>query len=572
MYSLEKIKLNIVKLVNKSLNKKIIQTSDLIYPPNPEFGDLSLPCFELAKKLNKTAVETAEFLVSEINVNDIIVSAKAIGPYLNFTINKNYLAGDLIGDILSMAEEYGANKSGKGKKVMIEYSNVNTHKEYHVGHLRNICYGGAVAKILSANGFKSIPVSYINDFGIHVAKTLWRYAEHYKNNKIAKGKNKGGFLGELYAKASRELKDNPTAKERVSSLMKKIESRQGAEYKLWQKTRKWSIDYFDKIYKELRVEFDNIFYESEFIEKGMKMVRDLCKKEFLIKSQGAIIADLEKYNLGVLLFLRSDNTALYPVADLPLAVEKFKKYKIDKSIYVVDVRQGLYFKQLFKVLELLGFKQEMAHLGYEFVKLPGKMMSSRTGDIITYENLRAQAVKKAARETKKRRKDWSAKKITDTVNKIVNGALKFEMIKVSAGQVITFDINQALRFDGFTAAYLQYVYARIQSIFRKAQKHENTKTRKHEEINLEEAKEHDLVMKLAKYPDAVKKAGENCDPSEIAKYLFDLAQLFNDYYHSVPILKAKKELRASRLALIKSVSHVIANGLGLLGIEVVDEM
>ncbi|MCG2695394.1 arginine--tRNA ligase [Candidatus Parcubacteria bacterium] len=326
------------------------------------------------------------------------------------------------------------------------------------------------------------------------------------------------------------------------------------------------------MYKELGVEFDNIFYESEFIEKGMKTVRDLRKKEFLIKSQGAIIADLEKYNLGALLFLRSDGTALYPVADLPLALEKFKKYKIDKSIYVVDIRQGLYFKQLFKVLELLGFKQEMAHLGYEFVKLPGKMMSSRTGNIITYEDLRTQAVKKSVREIKRRHKDWSAKKIAETANKIVNGALKFEMIKISAGQVITFDINQALRFDGFTAAYLQYVYARIRSIFRKAQKHENTKTRKHEEINLEEAKEHDLVMKLAKYPDAVKKAGENCDPSEIAKYLFDLAGAFNDYYHSVPILKAKKELRASRLALIKSVSQVIANGLDLLGIEVVDEM
>ncbi|MCK4554524.1 arginine--tRNA ligase, partial [Candidatus Parcubacteria bacterium] len=541
MHTLDKVKLNIAKSINKTLGKKIIQASDLVFPSNSDFGDLSLPCFGLAKELKKTAVETAEFLVSKIEVNNIIVSTKAIGPYLNFTINKNYLAEDAISNILKLATGYGRNKTGRGKRVMVEYSNVNTHKEYHVGHLRNICYGDSVVKILSANGFKSIPVSYVNDFGIHVAKTLWCYLEHYKNKKIAKDKNKGSLLGEIYARACEEMDDSPTAKELVIFLMKKIESRKGAEYKLWQKTRKWSIDYFDKIYKELRVEFDNIFYESEFIDKGLKMISELYKKEFLIKSKGAIIADLEKYNLGVLLFLRSDGTALYPVADLPLAAEKFKKYKIDKSIYVVDIRQALYFKQLFKVLELLGFKQEMAHLGYEFVKLPGKMMSSRSGNIIPYEDLRAQAVKKATRETKRRHKDWSEKKISRTVNKIVNGAIKFEMIKVSKGSVISFDINQALRFDGFTAAYLQYAHARIQSIFKKSKvKSQKSKV---DFSKLFEAKEHGLIMKLARYPDVVKKAGENYDPSEIAKYLFDLAQLFNDYYHSVPILKSKKQMR-----------------------------
>ncbi len=607
MRTLNKIKLNIVKLINKALaplnnktggvkgvkqnkyltgrDKKMVQvpmshkagvgiptasvgTSDLIFPPKPEFGDLSLPCFQLAKKLKKTATETAEWLVSEIEVDDVIVATKAIGPYLNFTFNKTYLAKDVIGQIIREKDEYGRNKTGKGKSIMIEYSNVNTHKEYHVGHLRNICYGDAANKILSANGYKAIPVSYVNDFGIHIAKTLWCYQKFYKNKELPN--NKGMFLGKVYARACKELEKNPTAKELVTFLMKKIESRKGAEYKLWQKTRKWNIDQFNKIYKELNIEFDYIFYESEFIDKGRKIVEDLYAKRFLTKSQGAIIVNLEKYDLGVLLFLRSDGSALYPVADLPLAMEKFKKYKLDKSIYVVDARQGLYFKQLFKTLELLGYKKEMLHLGYEFVKLPDGMMSSRTGKVITYEDLREQAMKKAIRETKKRHKTWSAKKVEQVAEKLVNGAIKFEMIKIGAGQVIAFDINQALRFDGFTAAYLQYSYARINSISKKSEV--RSKKLKIEYNNLKEKKEHELVMKLAKYPAVVEQAGINYDPSEIAKYLFDLGQLFNDYYHSVPVLKSKKEVRGARLALISSVSQVIFNGLGLLGIEVAQEM
>ncbi len=598
MHALNKIKLNIVKLINKALpppSRKIagLRRTSLVYPPSPGFGDLSLPCFELAKKLNKTATETAEWLVSEIEVDNVVVATKAIGPYLNFTFNKSYLAKSVIEQIQQEGDEYGRNKIGKDERVMIEYSNVNTHKEYHVGHLRNICYGDAVNRILSVNGFVTIPVSYVNDFGIHVAKTLWCYQEFYKSSfatpsiKIMEVKkateDKGQFLGKVYTRACQELEKNPTVKELVTFLMKKIESRKGAEYKLWQRTRKWNINQFDRIYKELNVKFDYIFYESEFIDKGRKIVENLYAEHFLTKSQGAIIVNLEKYDLGVLLFLRSDGSALYPVADLPLAMEKFKKYKLDKSIYVVDVRQSLYFKQLFKVLELLFTKDtkcpigqlvsempEMVHLGYEFVKLPSGMMSSRTGQVITYEDLREQAMEKAIYETKKRHKNWSAKKVKQVASKIVNGAIKFEMIKVGAGQVIAFDINQALRFDGFTAAYLQYSYARINSISKKSEVRS-----KKSEVDfkyLTERKEHELVMKLAKYPSVVEQAGVNYDPSEVAKYLFDLAQLFNDYYHSVPVLKSKKQMRDVRLALISAVSRVIANGLGLLGIEVVEEM
>lgn len=578
MNSLDKIKKNIADAINAALKQNVVKAADLVYPPKPEFGDLSLPCYSIAKLFNKSAVEMAEWLVGKIKANDAIAGIKVTGPFLNFTFNKARLAEGTIAEILKEKNKYGLNKSGKNKKVMVEFSNANTHKEYHVGHLRNISYGDAITKILAANGFKAMPVSYINDFGIHTAKTLWALEKFYKKEPLPK--NKGYFLGKVYVRACAELENNEAGKVEVIEIIKQIESRSGKKYKLWQKTRQWSIDGFAKIYKELAVKFDNIFYENEEINKGLDLVEKLYAEHFLIKSQGAIIADLEKYGLGVLVIIRSDGTALYPVADLALAEEKFKKYKIDKSIYVVDARQSLYFKQLFKVIELLGHKQEMKHLSYEFVKLPEGMMSSRSGNVITYDDLRFQSLKKAARETKKRHKDWSGKKINEISDKLVNGALKFEMIKVGADKIITFDIGQALRFDGYTAAYLQYTGARINSIIKKS------KNPKYGSKNIfiikalkfgyyeksSELKEAALINKLAKYPEAVAMAGKNYAPDELAKYLFELGQQFNDYYHAVPVLKAKAEARVARLALIMAVKQVLQNGLGLLGIEALAEM
>ena len=567
MNFLEKIKKEIAREINKALNGKFVKALDFVYPPNKDMGDLSLPCFSLANKLGKNPIKVAGELVAKVSVGGIISGIKVIGPYANFSINKTKLAQGIIGEINKEKDGYGRNKSGKDEKVLIEYSNANTHKEYHVGHLRNICYGDAVSRILSANGYKSIPVSYINDFGIHTAKTLWAYLEFYKNKELPA--NKGRFLGEVYARSTKEIEKNKTAKQMIEGIMKKIESRKGKEYELWKETRGWSIKQFDNIYRELGVKFTRIFYESELMEIGRKMVDKLIKKGILELSQGAVIANFEKYDLGVLVVLRSDGTATYPVADIPLAIEKQKKFKAGKSIYVVDTRQILYFKQLFKILELLGHKEKLIHLGYDFVKLPSGMMSSRIGNVITYEDLREKLFEQARKETEKRRQDWSGKKIDAVASAIMNGAIKFEMVKVGANQEITFDIKKALSFQGFTAAYLQYTYARVNSIIKKAGEKENIK------INfkgLDMKEEHELILKLAKYPEAVRQAGEKYDSAQIAKYLFELAQALNDYYHKVPVLKAEQEVRDMRLALIKSVNQVIRNGLDLLGIQTLDEM
>jgi len=566
MYFLDKTKKEIVKLINQILGKELVQVSFLTYPQQVEHGDLCLPCFMLAKELVKSPADIAQEIVAKIKKNKTVSGASAIGPYVNFFLDKKSLAEKVLSEIGKKQKKFGKNKIGKNKRVMIEYSNVNTHKEYHVGHLRNLCYGDSVNRILAVNGYKVIPVSYINDFGIHVAKTLWAYLEYYKNEKLPE--NKGLFLGQVYVRASQELEHNALAKGLVNFMMQKIEARKGSDYKLWKTTRKWSIEHFSHIYQELDIRFDKVFYESEYIDRGREMIPELIKKGILKESQGAVIADFESEGNGVLVVLRSDGTATYPVADIPLAQMKFEKFKLDSSIYVVDNRQKLYFKQLFSILKKMGFKQKMVHLEYDFVKLPSGMMSSRSGNVITYEVLKKMLLDYAASEIKKRHSDWGDEKIKPVAEVIVVGAIKFEMLKISFDQVITFDIEKALDFTGYTCAYLQYTYARIKSILRNS----GSLNFEVKDIKFENNKEAQLILKLAKYPEVIVLAGEKYNPVEISKYLFELAQLFNDYYHSVNILKSEKEIKKSRLALIEKVSLVLQNGLDLLGIKTVEEM
>jgi arginyl-tRNA synthetase len=541
-------------------------------PPDPELGDLSLACFDLAKVRQQNPASLTQELVLQLNGHQELKSyfsaVKAVGPYLNFFIEPAYLAEKVVSEVQVAKDQYGCNQSGRQKKVMIEYSNGNTHKEYHVGHLRNISYGDAVNHLLSANGYQSIPVSYINDFGIHIAKTIWNWRRD--KTYAERPEPKGYLLGRCYAKASQALEDNPEGKAEVGLIMKEIESRQGENYKLWQTTRQWSIDYFASIYKELGIKFVHIFYESEVIDAGLKLVDQLFKQGILVKSEGAIIANLEKYGLGVLPVIRTDGTALYAVADLALASAKFNQYGLDESIYVVDVRQSLYFRQLFKILELMGYQQPMVHLAHDFITLPEGMMASRTGNVITYQDLKDKILDKLIEETKKRHADWSLQHVNQVALSLMISTIKFEMLKVSADKIITFNINEALRFDGYTACYLQYGYARLRSIIRKGWL--SLLWGNSDPTELKELKEKVLLLKIAAYPEVIATAGTKYNPSEVAKYLFELVQLSNDYYHEVNILKAAPRIRRARLALLQATTQVLRNGLGILGLKVLEEM
>jgi len=546
-----------------------ISPTDIVYPPQADMGDLSLPLFGLAKKRGKSPVELGKELAASLKESSLFIGVinkvEAVGPYLNIFLDSKALIGGVIGDIVKTGIRYGEINSGQGERVMVEFSNANTHKEYHIGHLRNLFFGDAVTKVLRLNGYEAIPVSYINDFGIHAAKTLWNWRRHpeYAEQEGPKGR----LLGECYTSAVTSMEGNEEAKAEVGEVMKQIESRQGENFELWKETRNWSIEYLDEIYQRLGIKFENIFYESEEIDEGLRTVAEFLERGIFVRSQGAVIADLEAYDLGVLPFLRTDGTALYPVADLSLARRKFQAYDLNESIYIVDIRQGLYFKQLAKIFELAGENLNITHLGYDFVTLKNGMMSSRSGNVITYNQIMGEALARAGKEVAERHQDWSEEKRAKTAEALAVAALKFEMLKISADKVIVFDVDEALRFDGYTAAYLQYTGARLASILRKAENSEEA-----DYNNLTHFKERSLALFLARYQEAVAKAGEQRDPSVIARYLFELAQAFNDYYHEVNILKAEAPLAAARLSLLRAVKQVLANGFRTIGISYLEEM
>ena len=565
MMFLERLKQNIALELNLDANL-------FIYPQESRLGDLSFPCFILAKekKINplELALSLAQRAQANENFKEIFSKIEAAGPYLNFFIKNTYLAPQILADIKKEKESYGFVKKAEANKIMMEYSNGNTHKEYHVGHLRNISYGEAVKNLLITQGNKVIPVSYINDFGIHTAKTIW----NWKLNPVyeERPEAKGFLLGKCYSEASKKLSDKPELKEEVSEVMKNIEKRSGNDYELWQKTRAWSISYFNDIYLELGIKFQDIFYESEVIDEGLRLANDLIKKGILKESEGAIIADLNEYDLGVLPIIRSDGTALYPVGDLALASEKFKKYDLDDSMHVIDVRQSQYFKQLFKILELSGYKKSFTHISYDFVTLPEGMMASRTGNVITYEYLKTKLSEKLFEETIRRHEDWTPSQTEKVSKSLAISTIKFEMLKVGAEKTITFNLDEASRSEGFTACYVLYGYARLRSIMRKSGFSFSLSAP--EFSLLEDPREKEILLKLAKYPELLQTAAEEYNPAHLIKYLFELVQMFNDYYHNCNILKAEKNLKFARLSLLKHLSQVLINGFKVIGLEPLEEM
>ncbi|MBU1854302.1 MAG: arginine--tRNA ligase, partial [Nanoarchaeota archaeon] len=522
----------------------------------------------LSKEFKKAPNMIADELLKKIKPTKNISKIEVKGPYLNFFINRELLNEQVITKILKEKNDYGLALKKK-EKVMIEYSQPNTHKAFHVGHLRNVCMGDSLIRILKNKGYNVIAANYIGDVGAHIAKCLWYYKKHFKGQ-IPKN-NKGEWLGELYTKAVKKLKEKEAYKEEVSEILKQLESEKNNEIiALWKQTRKWSLDEFKEIYDWLGANFDIYFYESDVEKSGKQLVEKYKKKGLFVKSEGALIMDLKKYDLDVFLVLKSDGTSLYSTKDLSLAVKKFEEYKIDQSLYVVGSEQKMYFKQLFKTLELMGFKnaKNCKHVSYELVMLPDGKMSSRAGNIMLFSELKNEIMKKLEKEVIKRHKDWSMKKVDETAKKIGLGALKFGMLNQDSNRVIIFNLNEWLSFEGETGPYIQYAVARINSIFKKSKGVIG-------EVNysmLKSAEEQLLISKLADYPKLVENSADNLRPSMIARYLLELAQGFNEFYHKHQVLKADSEVRGARMALIISIKQVLKNGLSLLGIEAPDEM
>lgn len=568
MYSIQKAKTEFLQAIKQAAPPGFVPSmEDLETPPDQKMGDLAFPCFDLAKNLKRNPTEIATELAAKIGPKGFIAEAKAVGPYVNIVLNLKEFGEAMYAEMRELGDEYGTSDVGEDKRLMVEFANLNTHKDVHIGHLRNLFIGQAAVNLLKASGYDVIPVAYINDLGLHVAKSVWCMKTHHKDEEVAP-ENRIAFLRDVYVEANTLLEEQPPLSAQVTETFRHLEEQRGDEIALWKETRTWSIDYLKQVYIELDLTIDHWYFESEVIGKTKKIIEGLIKKGIVKESEGAWIVDLKDQDLGVNLLIKSDGTLLYNAKDLGLAMKKEEDYHPTRSIYVVDERQSHALRQLFATLKLMGFERELQHLSYEFVTLEGGAMAARKGNVIRYEDLRDALLEEARRETSSRHEDWTKKKIEKVARAVSFAAMRFGMLKQDTGKKIVFNLKDAVSFEGFTGPYLLYTSARIRSLLKKA----GRKKSKGTTTTLNHPTEHRLVLLLSKYPEVVFETAQKLEPARLCQYLFDLAKTFAEFYANVPILTQEGVHLSERLGLVKAVGQVLVEGLDLLGIETVDEM
>ncbi len=565
--SVAKILKNALKEINANLSEEEIEKLIEI-PPSPKMGDFAFPCFPLAAILKKNPSQIAVEIKKQIHSNKEFEKIVVSGAYVNFFVDKLNFSEKTMEEILKKKSAFGKFSSVKKEKITVEFSQPNTHKAFHVGHIRGTSLGESISRILEFCGQKVIRANYSGDTGMHVAKWLWCYKKYHSKEKLSDNES---WIASIYVDAVRRLEEKPLLQAEVDEINRKLESKKDKKLnELWKKTRRHSVNSWKIIYKELNAKFDRYFFESEVEKRGKQISLELLKKGIAEKSDGAVIMDLKRYNLGVWVLLRSDGTVLYSAKDLALAEEKIKKYHADKNISLHGSEQNLHFRQLIKTLELIGYeKEKFSDISFDMVRLPTGKMSSRTGENILYSDFMNEITEHAKMEIKKREPKISQKELDSRALKISIAAIKYSMLKQSANKAIVFDKKEALNFEGDTGPYLLYSYARAKSIIKKS-KSFNKNSAKSEKIKSLEEKEIELAKKLSQFPEIMKNSFENLNPSAIANYSYQLSQEFNEFYHSCPVLNSEKQ--NFRIALVKSFIRVAENSLALLGIDVIEEM
>lgn len=526
--------------------------------------------------VKKRAVAIAELIQMKLELPVEFDRVEAVNGYLNIYFDTKIYAKRTIKAILAKKERFGMGNSVQ--HIMVEFSQPNTHKAFHVGHLRNMVLGDSVCRTLEFAGNNVIRANYIGDIGLHVIKWLWNYI-NFHNGQTPPAEGITRWMGDLYAEAIKRLDADPEIELQVRELFLRWDEKETEIVELWESTRQWSLDAFKEVYKLLDIKFDQIYLESDVEESGKEIVEKLIRAGIAQdeRPEGAVIIDLDKVlgteNLNrVLVILRSDGTSLYSTKDLSLAIKKFEDYPLDRSVYVIDVRQSLYMRQIFKVLELLGYDwaKDCHHLAYEIVNLPGNVtIASREGTVVLLEDLIAEAEKRARLIVEEKNSELSDQSKTDIARKVALGALKYSLLSRDNTKVITFDWESAMDVNGQAAPYIQYAYVRANSILRKV--HFSIPENAESSYTLSEA-EIVLIDTLSRFPQEVEKSAKDMRPILIANYSYDLAKAFSNFYNLCPVLSAENEMRDFRLTLVAATRQVIQNSLGLLGIQVPEVM
>ena len=538
----------------------------LAVPPDSAMGDFALPCFRFAKALKKSPVIIAQELAKTIAPDEVVAEVSAVNGYLNFKVNKAGLAADVLARIAREGAKYGASDEGSGKTVCIDYSSVNIAKPFHIGHLSTTVLGGALYRIFNFLGYRAVGINHLGDYGTQFGKLISAYKRWGNREEV----ERGGIhaVNALYVRFNEEADEAMEAEAR--EYFRLIESGDKEANDLFEWFKSLTLAYVEKIYDRLHIRFDSYAGERFYTDKMAPVVAELKEKGLLKESNGAQIVDLEAYGMPPCLILRSDGASLYATRDLAAAIYRKKTYDFYKCLYVVAYQQNLHFKQVFKVLELMGYDwaKDLVHVAYGMVSLEDGAMSTRKGKVVWLEDVISRCVEKARvilEEKNPALENKDAVAETVGVGAVVFGALYNSKIKD-----ITFSYDKALNFDGETSVYVQYTCARAASVLSKAAA---------DGIAFDEAasgtpnaQEAELLKALGDFPATVREAAEKYEPSFVARWCVDTAKLFNKFYFDCKILQAEEDVRAFRLALTKATLTALTNGLGLLGIGVPEKM
>ena len=536
--------------------------SSIALPPNPEMGDYALPCFKFAKVLRKSPAIIAQSLAAEYPADDVIEKAEAVNGYVNFTINKSALARETIDETLSQGEKYGSSDIGGGRTVCIDYSSVNIAKPFHIGHLSTTAIGSALYKIFNFLGFKAVGINHLGDYGTQFGKLICAY-KHWGNRDEVE---KGGIhaINDLYVRFNSEATEEMEHEAR--EYFRLIESGDKEANELFDWFKELTLKYVKCIYQKLNVQFDSYAGERFYTDKMQPVIDELREKGLLKESEGAQIVDLEPYGMPPCLILRSDGASLYATRDLAAAIYRKKTYDFYKCLYVVAYQQNLHFKQVFKVLELMGreWAKDLVHVAYGMVSLEDGAMSTRKGKVVWLEDVINRCVEKAYGIISEKNPELENKQ--DVAQKVGIGAVIFGALYNNKIKDIVFSYDKVLSFEGETSVYVQYTCARANSVISKGGVPASYAVG---ELLPQEA---EVIKAIAAFPQAVQDAAEKYEPSIVARYAVDLAQKFNKFYFDCKILTAEGDKKNFRLALTSAALTALKNALTLLGIGVPEQM
>ena len=536
-------------------------------PPNSDMGDYAFPCFKLAKVFRKAPNMIASDLAENIAAEGTISKVEPAGGYVNFFVNKSQLAKTVINDVLTKGKKYGHSDLGKDKTVVIDFSSPNIAKPFHIGHIRTTVIGNALYKIYDSQGYETVRVNHLGDYGTQfgkliVAFKLWGSKEAVEANPIPE-------LLKLYIQFHDEAEKHPEMEDEARAWFTKLENGDKEAKELWQWFRDESLKEFARVYDLLDIEFDSYNGESFYSDKMDRVIDIIKDKGLLEESQGTNIVDLEAYNMPPALITKNDGSTLYMTRDLAAALYRKENYNFEKCIYVVGSQQSLHFQQLFKVLELVGFEwaKDMVHVPFGMVALEEGTMSTRKGRVVFLEDVLRQAIEKT-KETMLE-KNPNAQNVEEIAKQVGVGAVVFQELSNSRIKDYTFSWERTLSFEGETGPYVQYTHARCCSVLRKANEEVSTDI----DYNLiSDADSAEVLKLIASFNKQILVALRKNEPHIVTRFVLDLAQAFNKFYHENPILVEDAELRKARIALVAATRQTIENALALLGMGAPERM